>query len=65
VGKKVEFEVRWSLGDTTWEPYDSVKELSALDDYFALQGVRTWQALPKRPERAARNFRAGARKPVT
>jgi hypothetical protein len=64
VGKKVDFEVRWSLGDTTWEPYESVRKLEALDDYFALQGVRTWQALPKRPAGAARaqsSDRAAAR----
>ena len=30
-GKDLEFEVRWSLGDTTWEPLSSCKDLEALD----------------------------------
>jgi hypothetical protein len=29
--KDLEFEVRWSLGDTTWEPLSSCKDLEALD----------------------------------
>lgn len=36
----VKFTVRWVAGDTTWEPYLNVDELEALDQYFALQGVR-------------------------
>jgi hypothetical protein len=27
-----------------------VNELAALDDYLALQGVKSWRALPKRPQ---------------
>ncbi|KAG6898564.1 hypothetical protein C0995_009281 [Termitomyces sp. Mi166 len=27
----LEFEVRWSLGDTTWEPLESCRKLAALD----------------------------------
>jgi hypothetical protein len=46
--KEVEFKVRWNLGDMTWEPYSHVKDLEALDDYVALQGVRDWRSLPKR-----------------
>ena len=30
-GKKVEYEVRWSLGDTTWETHANCNELAALD----------------------------------
>lgn len=41
----VEFAVRWTAGDTTWEPYSNVDELEALDQYFALQGVSTVQEL--------------------
>ena len=39
-GKNLEFEVRWSLGDTTWEPLSSCKSLEALYQYLELQGVR-------------------------
>jgi len=46
---KVEFQLRWNLGDTTWEPYATVKDLSALDDYVVLQGVSHWRSLPRRP----------------
>ena len=35
----LEFEVHWSLGDTTWEPLVNCKELEALDWYLELQGV--------------------------
>jgi hypothetical protein len=47
IGKGLEFEVRWSLGDTTWEPLENCKELEALDRYLELQGV-------KRPAQLAR-----------
>ncbi|KAF9445249.1 hypothetical protein P691DRAFT_762653 [Macrolepiota fuliginosa MF-IS2] len=36
----LEFEVQWSLGDTTWEPADGCQELVALDRYLKLQGAR-------------------------
>jgi hypothetical protein len=42
----VEFLVKWTQGDTTWESFKAVKLLSALDDYFAIHGVRRWQSLP-------------------
>ena len=48
VGKKIEFHVRWTLGDTTWEPYAHCKDLSALDEYLALQGVRDYRTLPRK-----------------
>ncbi|KAL0562682.1 hypothetical protein V5O48_019401, partial [Marasmius crinis-equi] len=41
------FEVYWTLGDITWEPYSTVRELKALDEYFQLYGVSRWQDLPK------------------
>jgi hypothetical protein len=46
--KIIEFQVRWNLGDTTWEPYAHVKELEALDAYLDLQRVKSWRSLPKR-----------------
>ena len=45
--KHLEFEVRWSLGDTTWEPLNSCKELAALDRYLEIQGVQRPAQLPK------------------
>ncbi|GLB44699.1 putative retrotransposable element tf2 155 kda protein type 1-like [Lyophyllum shimeji] len=44
----LEFEVRWSLGDTTWEPYDNCKDLAALDRYLELQGVKRPRQLARR-----------------
>ena len=46
--KKLELEVRWSLGDTTWKPLDGVKRLEALDRYLELKGVKRPSQLPKR-----------------
>ena len=45
---ELEFEVRWSLGDTTWESYDNCKDLAALDRYLELQGVKRPRQLAKR-----------------
>ena len=33
-------EVWWSLGDTTWEPLENCKDLTALNRYLELQGIR-------------------------
>ncbi|KII91926.1 hypothetical protein PLICRDRAFT_73104, partial [Plicaturopsis crispa FD-325 SS-3] len=46
VGARVEFQVQWNLGDTTWESYTTCKELQKLDEYLQLQGVATWRQLP-------------------
>jgi hypothetical protein len=45
--KNIEVEVRWSLGDTTWEPLSSCKDLEALDRYLELQGVQRPSQLAK------------------
>src|SRR5262245_33888338 len=47
---KLEFLVRWNLGDTTWEPYEGCKELEALDKYLELQGLNEdeWKKLSRR-----------------
>ena len=50
-GKNLEFEVRWSQGDTTWEPLESVDEVEALDRYLALIGVREPRDLPRKVAR--------------
>jgi hypothetical protein len=47
-GNQIEFEVRWSLGDTTWEPHDVCKQLKALDRYLELHGARCPANLPRR-----------------
>ena len=35
----IELQVKWTLGDVTWEPLASWKELEALDNYLELRGV--------------------------
>ena len=45
--KELELEVRWTLGDTTWEPLAVCKDLEALDLYLELQGVAHPRDLPK------------------
>ncbi|KAJ3502631.1 hypothetical protein NLJ89_g8798 [Agrocybe chaxingu] len=47
---KLEYQIRWSLGDTTWEPHEECKKLEALDRYLELHNVRTPSKLPKTPE---------------
>src|SRR6202050_135527 len=49
VGKSIKFNVHWMAGDHTWEPFTSVKDLKALDHYFALMGVTRWQSLARKP----------------
>ncbi|KAF8225848.1 hypothetical protein L208DRAFT_1504189, partial [Tricholoma matsutake] len=46
-GHTIQLEVKWSLGDTTWEPLANCNDLAALDAYLALMGARDWQELPK------------------
>jgi len=36
----LELQVRWTLGDVTWEPLTECKELEALDEYLELRGVK-------------------------
>lgn len=44
---KIEFQVKWTYGDSTWEPYASCKDLEAVDEYLRLQGVQSWRLLPR------------------
>ena len=46
-GRKLLFHIKWNLGDTTTEPYNSCKDLTALDRYLELQGVSDWWKLPQ------------------
>jgi hypothetical protein len=50
-GNRIDFQVKWSLGDTTWESYNNCKDLKALDDYLALIGVDSWRKLPRKNPR--------------
>ena len=42
----LELQVRWTLGDMTWEPLALCKELAALDKYLELCGVKQPRDLP-------------------
>ena len=42
----LELQVRWTLGDVTWEPLASCKELAALDEYLELRRVKRPRDLP-------------------
>ncbi len=45
----LEYEVRWSQGDTTWEPQSECKDLAALDRYLELHKVKYQSQLPRVP----------------
>ena len=47
-GRDLNPEVRWSLGDTTWEPLANCKDLAALDRYLELQGIKRPAQLVRR-----------------
>ena len=42
----LEFQVKWTLGDMTWEPLAECKELQALNEYLDLCGVKQPRDLP-------------------
>ncbi|KXN81834.1 hypothetical protein AN958_03630, partial [Leucoagaricus sp. SymC.cos] len=56
---QLEFEVRWSLGDTTWEPAGNCTDLSALDRYLELHGVQDVHFLRRR-SRPSKKGRRGS-----
>ena len=45
--KELKLKVRWTLGDTTWEPLAACKDLEALDLYLELRGIAHPCDLPK------------------
>ena len=45
---QVQFHVRWSLGDTTWESLARCDELQALDNYLELHGAKEPSELPRK-----------------
>ena len=46
----LEFQVRWTLGNVTWEPLTECKELEALDEYLELRGVKGPCDLPRKTQ---------------
>lgn len=48
IGRSLELHIRWSLGDTTWEPLANCNELAALDHYLEIMGVKFPRQLSKR-----------------
>lgn len=46
-GKSLEFNVRWNMGDDTWEPLAKVQGCGELELYLETQGVRKVSQLPK------------------
>jgi hypothetical protein len=46
--RTVQYEVRWSMGDTTWETHANCSQLAALDRYLELQGVASHLSLSRR-----------------
>ena len=45
--KDLKLEGRWMLGDTTWEPLASCRDLEAPDLYLDLRGIAHPRDLPK------------------
>ena len=41
------FQIKWGLGDLTWEPLSHCNELAALDEYLMLHGAETVEELMK------------------
>lgn len=47
----LELFIRWSLCDSSWEMYNkNTKDLQALDEYLAIQGVELLEDLPLSPD---------------
>ena len=44
----LEFQVHWTLGDVTWEPLASCKELAALDEDLELRRVNQPCSFPRK-----------------
>jgi hypothetical protein len=44
----LEFEIWWSLGDTTWESYKNCRELEALNHYLEVHGIQHPAQLARR-----------------
>jgi len=51
----LEFQVRWTLGNVTWEPLAECKELEALDEYLELRGAKWPHDIPHKPDLPGRS----------
>jgi len=45
---QLEFQIRWTLGDVTWEPLSECRELEALSEYLELRGAKRPRDLPRK-----------------
>jgi hypothetical protein len=54
-GWNIQFQVKWNLGDSTWEPLHNCNDLAALDNYLMLMNVKEWQNLPQHATRVAQS----------
>ncbi|KIJ43419.1 hypothetical protein M422DRAFT_253300 [Sphaerobolus stellatus SS14] len=44
---KIDFQVKWTLGDVTWESLHECNKLEALERYFEIHGINNPQQLPQ------------------
>ena len=45
---KIDFQVKWTLGDVTWEPLHECNKLEALERYLEIHGIDNPRQLPRR-----------------
>ncbi|KAJ7640210.1 hypothetical protein B0H17DRAFT_854599, partial [Mycena rosella] len=45
-GRSVEFHIKWTAGNYTWELRTHLEECTSLDQYLEAMGVAKWQELP-------------------
>ena len=50
---RVEFQIKWNLGEVSWADLTTCQKLAALDAYLELQGVSDWQKLPRQVARTS------------
>ena len=43
----LEFKVNWTDGDVTWEPWEAVRKLAAVDDYVRVSSSPSLRGLLK------------------
>lgn len=58
----LEFQVRWVLGDVTWETSENCSALQALDDYLALIDVTDVDHIPPEPAPAVPPAKKGEKR---
>jgi hypothetical protein len=45
--RTLQYRVKWTAGDLTWEPPKHLEECTALDEYLEVMGATKWQDLPR------------------